>query len=200
MISCPRPIIGFAAFSGTGKTTLLKRLIPRLRKDGLNLALVKHAHHNFDVDHEGKDSHALRKAGSEQVLLASRNRYAWIRELPERHREPSLSEALQQLDMTHIDLVLVEGFKAEPFPKIELHRPALGKPLLFRSDRHIIAIATDTEHVENCPLPHLDLNDADAIAHFILQRAMQDPSPDDEGEVKDSCRSKRSFSNASAGR
>ncbi|MEJ2053675.1 MAG: molybdopterin-guanine dinucleotide biosynthesis protein MobB [Calditrichaceae bacterium] len=112
----------------------------------------------------------------------------------------AISEALQQLDMTHIDLVLVEGFKAEPFPKIELHRPALGKPLLFRSDRHIIAIATDTEHVENCPLPHLDLNDADAIAHFILQRAMQDPSPDDEGEVKDSCRSKRSFSNASAGR
>ena len=162
------PVIGFCAWSGTGKTTLLKRLIPLLVGRGLRPGVIKHAHHDFDIDHPGKDSYELRKAGARQMLITSRRRMALITELDDDERDdPSLAEALSALDERGLDLVLVEGFKHESFPKIELHRPALGKPLLFPSDPDIIALASDAPVPENTSLPVLDMNDADEVARFI---------------------------------
>jgi molybdopterin-guanine dinucleotide biosynthesis protein MobB len=172
MIDYPRPIIGFSAFSGTGKTTLLKQLLPILREQGLRVTVIKHAHHQFDVDHPGKDSHELRLAGANQMLIASRRRMALVSEFDNEHAEPRLSELLLALDPDTIDLILVEGFKREEIAKIELHRPALGKPLLCANDPWIIAIATDAA-VPDAPeaLPRLNLNDPQEIAAFV-QRQM----------------------------
>ncbi|MGD8910350.1 MAG: molybdopterin-guanine dinucleotide biosynthesis protein B [Chromatiales bacterium] len=171
MIDSPLPLIGFSAFSGTGKTTLLKRLLPRLRAQGLRIAVIKHAHHHFDIDHPGKDSHELRKAGATQTLIASRRRVALVTEFDEDQGEPTLDELLRALDPQKLDLVLVEGFKRATFPKIELHRPALGNPLLCLDDPQIIAIATDGE-IPAAPenLPRLNMNDPQEIARFIEQR------------------------------
>jgi molybdopterin molybdotransferase len=163
----PKPVLGFAAFSGTGKTTLLEKLIPQLNQDGVRIAMVKHAHHEFDIDKPGKDSYRLRKAGAQQILIASSQRQALMTEntFPE---EPRLDELVTRLDLSSIDLVLVEGFKHVPFPKIELHREALGKTLMYPEDDNIIAIATD--HLTDCgDLPSLDINDATAIAAFIVE-------------------------------
>ncbi len=165
----PLPIIGFCAYSGTGKTTLLTRLIPLLKSHGLRLGVVKHAHHSFDLDLQGRENHLLRNVGAEQLLLASRRGITWIEETPEKVEEPRLSELLQALDPSRLDLVLVEGFKREPFPKIELHRPAMGTPLLHLQDSTIIAIASDTpvlSHISG--LSRLDLNRPDQIAGFIM--------------------------------
>jgi molybdopterin-guanine dinucleotide biosynthesis protein B len=162
------PILGFAAWSGTGKTTLLKRLIPRLTAQGLRLGLVKHAHHAFEIDYPGKDSYELRKAGACRVMLSSSRRRALIVEHPEPF-EPRLADELAHFDQAGLDLVLVEGFKRERFPKIELHRPALGVPLLFPDDPTIIAIATDAEPAVPPSIPRLDLNDPERIAGFILR-------------------------------
>jgi len=171
---CDRPVIGFAAFSGTGKTTLLTRLVPILRERGLRIAMVKHAHHRFDVDQPGKDSYELRKAGAEQMLIASRRRWALMCETPERTDDPKLAELLAHLDTAQVDLVLVEGFKHERFPKIELHRPALGHPLLAAEDDSILAVATDAPLAEPAPaVPRLDLNDPAAIADFIARHLEQ---------------------------
>ncbi|HYE36832.1 molybdopterin-guanine dinucleotide biosynthesis protein B [Methylocaldum sp.] len=162
------PILGFAAFSGTGKTTLLKKIIPLLRLNDLNVGLIKHSHHSFEIDYPGKDSYELRQAGASPVMLSSSHRRAIIVE----HRvirEPTLAEELAYFDQTDLDLILVEGFKRERFPKIELHRPALGKPLLFPDDETIIAIATDTEPAVTPGIPRLDINDPDQIARFICQ-------------------------------
>lgn len=161
------PVIGFAAFSGTGKTTLLKRLIPLFRAAGLRPGVVKHAHHQVEFDVPGKDSYELRKAGAGQVLLASERRWALMAEEPEAI-EPELPALLDRLDHRVLDLVLIEGFRHLPFPKIELHRPSLGKPLLFESDASVIAIASDGDIGRPCQLPQLDLNDPAAIADFIL--------------------------------
>ena len=162
------PILGFAAFSGTGKTTLLKKIIPQLRLNGLNVGLIKHSHHSFEIDHPGKDSYELRRAGASPVMLSSSHRRAII---TERRiiQEPALAEELTYFDQTGLDLILVEGFKRERFPKIELHRPALGKPLLFPNDDSIIAIATDSDPVVTPGIPRLDLNDPDQITRFICQ-------------------------------
>lgn len=168
------PVLGFVAFSGTGKTTLLTRLIPLLRAHGLHLGLIKHTHHNFDIDIPGKDSYELRKAGAEQVLAASRRRWALITETPERDRDPSLAELLPRLDGSRLDLVLVEGFKHEAIPKIELHRPALGHPRLWPDDPDVIAVACDAALTPAPPVPVLDLNDPDAIAEFVLQFTRRD--------------------------
>jgi molybdopterin-guanine dinucleotide biosynthesis protein MobB len=166
------PLLGFAAWSGTGKTTLLSKLIPLLRKQGLRIALVKHAHHDFDIDHPGKDSYRLRKAGAEHVVVASNRRLAMIREIGMRREEPSLQEALVALDLTHIDLVLVEGFKHERIPKIELYRHSLDKPLLHRGDPTIIAIASDTPVDINANIgsriDQLDIDDPGQIAEYIM--------------------------------
>jgi molybdopterin-guanine dinucleotide biosynthesis protein MobB len=168
MLEFPIPILGICAFSGTGKTTLLTRLLPLLRARAIRVAVVKHAHHSFEMDTPGKDSYELRKAGARQMLVASRNRMALLTEHLERRDEPILVEALALLDCATADLVLVEGFKHEPIPKIELHRPALGKPLLCRKDRDIVAVASDGA-VELPPeLPLLDLNAPEPIAEFIV--------------------------------
>ena len=173
MIRFSRPLIGCCAYSGAGKTTLLAGLLPRLQARGLRVAVVKHAHHAFEMDQPGKDSHSLRLAGAHQVLVASRKRMAWIREFQPEREEPSLQDALDALDPRGLDLVLVEGFKHEPYPKIELHRPSLGRPLIYPDDEHVVAIATDAplQHTVNIGerlLFTLDLNDHEAIAVFII--------------------------------
>jgi len=167
MINFPLPLLGFCAYSGTGKTTLLKKLIPLLKNNGLKIAVVKHAHHRFDIDHPGKDSYELRQAGADQMLVASRRRIAFIKETPDQRKEPVLEEALAMLSTEDLDLVLVEGFKQAAIPKIELHRPALGKPLLYPHDQQIIAIATDTPLELNPAITQLDLNEPGEIVTFI---------------------------------
>ena len=162
------PLLGFAAYSGTGKTTLLRRLLPLLKARGLRVGVVKHAHHSFDTDIPGKDSYELRKAGAAQMLVASRRRWALVTETASA-REPRLEDALRHLDQASLDLILVEGFKAESFPKIELHRPGLGHPLLCHDDRSIIAVATDAPLAIDPGVPQLDLNRPDEIAEFILR-------------------------------
>jgi molybdopterin-guanine dinucleotide biosynthesis protein MobB len=170
-IQFPVPLIGFAAFSGTGKTTLLLKLLPLLKSTGMRIAVVKHAHHSFDVDYPGKDSYRLRSAGADEMLVATRCRTALIRECSDGRGEPSLAQTLAMLDPTRLDLVLVEGFKREPFAKIELHRTALHSPLLFPGDANIVAIATDEGQlaVDPGPLPQLSINRPAEIAAFILE-------------------------------
>jgi molybdopterin-guanine dinucleotide biosynthesis protein MobB len=160
------PVLGFAARSGTGKTTLLTKLIPLLRSRGLEIGVIKHAHHQFDIDQPGKDSYRLRQAGARQTLIASDTRHALITEATETG-DPSLAGLIAALDPELVDLVLVEGFRHEPYPKIELHRPALGKPLLSQSDPTIVAVASDA--AVDTELPRLDLNEPSQIADFVLR-------------------------------
>lgn len=167
MIRCDRPLLGFCAFSGTGKTTLLTRLIPLLRTRGVRVAVIKHAHHRFDIDRPGKDSYRFRAAGAAQVLIASQRRLALMRELPAGLPEPPLAELVGCLELSETDLILVEGFKHEPIPKIELYRPSLGHPLLHGDDPHVIAVATDARIAPARALPVLDLNAPEAIADFV---------------------------------
>jgi molybdopterin-guanine dinucleotide biosynthesis adapter protein len=162
------PIIGFAAQSGTGKTTLLIQLMPLLRARGLRVGVVKHAHHDFEIDHPGKDSFELRKSGASRLLIASRARWAVIND----HDEPCealLNDVLANLDQRDLDLVLVEGFKDEIFAKIELHREACGATLLFPTDASIVAVATDVPMLPTPPLPVLNLNAPEDIADFIVR-------------------------------
>jgi len=168
MIQFPLPLIGLCAFSGTGKTTLLTQLIPRLKQRDLRVGVVKHAHHNFDIDHPGKDSYEFRQAGAEQVAVASHKRIAWIKENTIDKNEPDLSDALAALDINDLDLVIAEGFKNESFAKIELHRPSLGNPLICTHDKNIIALATDADVTVTPTLQLLDLNNVDEITEFII--------------------------------
>lgn len=161
------PIIGFAAFSGSGKTTLVSGIIPELRKHGLRIGVIKHAHHNFAIDTPGKDSYELRRSGAEQVLIASRQRTAWVREAVD-EREPTLQELLEIYSGQDLDLIIVEGFKHEPFSKIEVHRSAVRRVLLARNDAHIIAVATDSPDSIEADVKTLDLDDHSEIAGFIL--------------------------------
>ncbi|MGR8998362.1 MAG: molybdopterin-guanine dinucleotide biosynthesis protein B [Gammaproteobacteria bacterium] len=166
------PILGFAAFSGTGKTTLLTQIIPILKQQGLCIGLIKHSHHNFQIDQPGKDSFRLREAGASPVMLVSTHRRAIITEIaPE--REPRLDDQLLLFDQSELDLILVEGFKAEQFPKIELHRPSLNKPLLYPNDPDIIAIASDCTLKTPDYLTQLDINQPEMIATFILNQFMR---------------------------
>ncbi len=167
MIDYPLPLVGFSAYSGTGKTTLLLKLIPLLKSRGLAIGMVKHAHHSFEIDQPCKDSYELRQAGADQMLVASRRRMALIKEFSEAQEEPLLEDLLCYLDPAGLDLVLVEGFKQAAFPKIELHRAGRRVPLLHPQDPHIIAIASDTP-VETA-LPQFDINQPGQIADFILR-------------------------------
>ena len=171
----PVPLVGFVAWSGTGKTTLIEALLPLLRARALRVGAVKHAHHAFDPDLPGKDSHRLRHAGAERVLVASAKRYALMVETPD-DGEPALDRCLQALGTRTLDLVLVEGFKHERFPKIELHRPALGKPLMFPDDDSIVAVATDAPLARRTTLPLLDLNDPAAIAEHLHDNVVAVPA------------------------
>lgn len=168
MIQCPVAIIGFCAFSGTGKTTLLTQLIPLLKSSGLRIGVIKHAHHNFEIDHPNKDSYKLRHAGTEQMLIVSEKCIAKIKEVKHNKNKINLQTVLDELDYKTLDLILIEGFKHYNFPKIELHRPELKKPLIFPNDNSVIAIATnDKLATQPAHLPILDLNDIQDIAEFI---------------------------------
>jgi molybdopterin-guanine dinucleotide biosynthesis protein B len=156
--------IAIAGYSGSGKTTLIERVIPCLVMDGFKVSLIKHAHHEFDVDHPGKDSHRHRMAGAMEVMIGSSNRWALMHEL-RGEAEPSLQELLKR--MTPCDLVIVEGWKFHAIPKIEVHRKLAGKPLLFPDDQHVVAIATDEALATD--LPQFGLEDADGVAAFIVQ-------------------------------
>ncbi|HVC49467.1 MAG TPA: molybdopterin-guanine dinucleotide biosynthesis protein B [Burkholderiales bacterium] len=157
-------VFGFAGFSGSGKTRLIEQLIPVFVKTGLRVSLVKHAHHDFDLDVPGKDSWRHRQAGCTEVMVSSSARWAIMHEL-RGDQEPGLDEQLRH--MSPVDLVLVEGFKREPIPKLEIWRPEVGKPLLYPEDTHIIAIAS-TQSLD-CLLPQFDLDDPYAIAGFIMR-------------------------------
>jgi molybdopterin-guanine dinucleotide biosynthesis protein B len=169
MQSSDVPLLGFAALSGTGKTTLLTQLIPILKQHGLRIGLIKHAHHDFDIDNPGKDSFRLREAGASPVLIVSDRRRAMITEFSS-EQEPALKDQVCQFDQAGLDLILVEGFKKERFPKIELHRAELEQPLLYPNDPDIIAIATDDSGLQIPDyLALLDINQPEMIVTFILK-------------------------------
>jgi molybdopterin-guanine dinucleotide biosynthesis protein B len=156
-------VFGFAGWSGSGKTTLIEKLIPRLAKRGLRVSLIKHAHHTFDVDKPGKDSYRHRHAGASEVLVTSSQRWVLMHEL-RGTPEPSFEQQLKHL--SPCDLVIVEGFKFQPIPKLEVHRAGTDAALLHPNDANIVAVATDAKIETKLPL--LDLNDDEAIADFIL--------------------------------
>jgi molybdopterin-guanine dinucleotide biosynthesis protein B len=161
------PVLGFAAYSGTGKTTLLVQLLPLLKQEGLRVGMIKHAHHSFDVDQPGKDSYELRHAGAERMLVGSRQRWALMVETPSA-QEPTLQALLQHMPCAGLDLILVEGFKHERFAKIELHRGETAQPWLYPQDDSIIAVATDMPASLPSPIATvLDINQPADIAHFI---------------------------------
>jgi len=157
-------IFGFAGWSGSGKTTLMTALIPELVYRGMSVSTLKHAHHAFDVDQPGKDSWRHRQAGAREVMISSQNRWALMHEL-RGAPEPTFDELVRR--MSPVDLLLVEGFKRHPHPKIEVYRPSLGKPLLHPEDPLVVAIASD-ETLPGVTLPWLPLSDASAVATFIL--------------------------------
>ncbi|MDW6092951.1 molybdopterin-guanine dinucleotide biosynthesis protein B [Vibrio rhizosphaerae] len=162
-------VLGFAAFSGTGKTTLLESLIPLLIARGLRVGVYKHSHHVIEQDKPGKDSFRLRQAGALQTLLATPERAILTTEYS--NASPDFYHLLRQFDTENLDLILVEGCKEKRFTKIELHRHDLDKPWLYPDDPDIIAVATDRNI--DCPLPCLDLNNAAQIAEFVI-RYVQD--------------------------
>ncbi|WP_338559474.1 molybdopterin-guanine dinucleotide biosynthesis protein MobB [Erwinia sp. E_sp_B01_3] len=158
------PVLGITAWSGTGKTTLLKQLIPLLKIRGIRPGLIKHTHHDVDVDTPGKDSYELRKAGADQVMVANRNRWALMTETPG-NEALDLQFLASRMDETLLDIILVEGFKHDAIPRILLHRQGSGQAVM--PDSRVIAVASDSDLCLEIPL--LDLNAADKIADFIVQ-------------------------------
>jgi molybdopterin-guanine dinucleotide biosynthesis protein B len=156
-------VFGIAGYSGSGKTTLIEKLIPVFTARGLKVSVIKHAHHGFDLDRPGKDSYRHRQAGATEVLMLSGDRWVLMHEL-RGAAEPSLEEQLAIL--SPCDLVLIEGFKAAAVPKVEVHRPAHGKPPLFPDNPHVVAVACDGPL--DAPLPLLPLNDPQPVAEFII--------------------------------
>ncbi|MHB1098062.1 MAG: molybdopterin-guanine dinucleotide biosynthesis protein B [Burkholderiales bacterium] len=163
-------IFGFAGYSGSGKTTLIEKLIPLFVQEGLRVSLIKHAHHDFDLDQPGKDSHRHRAAGAGEVLISSNRRWAIMHELAGEAELP-LAALLGRL--SPCDIVFVEGFKHDPILKIEVHRKAAMKPLLFPEDPHIVGIACDAR-IETA-LPLIDLDRPDLIAAFIKNHLGMNP-------------------------
>lgn len=156
-------IFGFCGWSGSGKTTLVEAVIPLLTERGLKISVIKHAHHKVDIDKPGKDSYRFRDAGASEVILASAQRWALMHEL-RGDSEPELEELVRHV--SPCDLVLVEGYKSAGLPKVEVHRPSLGKPLLYSGYQDVVAIASDVALAVE--LPVLNLNDPPAIASFVL--------------------------------
>jgi molybdopterin-guanine dinucleotide biosynthesis protein B len=165
-------VFGLAGWSGSGKTTLLVRLIPALVARGLSVSTIKHAHHAFDVDRPGKDSHSHRLAGAREVMVSSANRFALMHEL-RGAPEPTVEELVAR--MSPVDLLLIEGFKHHAHDKLEVHRPALGKPLLAPGDQRVVAVASDAR-LEGLPVPLLPLDDIEAIAGFVVDRCGLGPA------------------------
>ncbi|HXA70103.1 MAG TPA: molybdopterin-guanine dinucleotide biosynthesis protein B [Stellaceae bacterium] len=160
-------VFGLIGWSGSGKTTLMTRLIPELAGRGVRVSTVKHAHHSFDVDQPGKDSFLHRAAGAVEVMVASANRWALMHE----HRgapEPELEHLVR--GMTPVDLLMIEGFKHHRHPRLEVHRPSVGKPLICREDPTVLAVASD-EPIPALPVPRLELDDIHGIADFVLTHA-----------------------------
>ncbi len=164
-------LIGLAGFSGSGKTTLLEKLLPVLIARGRRVSTIKHAHHSFDVDQPGKDSHTHRLVGASEVLISSNRRWALMHEL-RGEPEPALAELVVRL--SSVDLVVVEGFKTERHAKLEVYREAVGKPLLYPNDPHIVAIASDVRP-PHASIPWASLDDVDAIADLVEQLARPFP-------------------------
>ena len=164
------PFFGLAGWSGSGKTTLCTKLIENFTKIGIKVGTLKHAHHKFELDKPGKDSFNLRKAGSRPMIISSKERFALIQENDE-NEEKSLFQMLEMFAKDPIqkcDLIIVEGFKNEPIPKIEVYRKIIGKPELYKEDKNIFAIATDTKI--NSSIPILDLNKVNSISDYILKK------------------------------
>jgi molybdopterin-guanine dinucleotide biosynthesis adapter protein len=157
-------VLGIVGWSGSGKTTLLTRLLPLLRARGLTVSTVKHTHHGFDMDQPGKDTFRHREAGALEVLVASGTRWALLHEVS--GPEPRLPELLAR--MQPVDLVLVEGFKTHPFAKLEVYRPALGKPPIWHKEPDIVAVAADAP-LASCDRTLLPLNDTAAVVAWMLQ-------------------------------
>ena len=161
-------IIGLAGWSGSGKTTLITRLVPRLTARGLKVSTLKHAHHGFDLDQPGKDSFMHRAAGASEVVVSSAKRFAILHEL-RGEEEWSLPALVKK--MAPVDLVLVEGFKRDAFPKLEIHRSGNGKPLIHPDDPHIVAIASDVP-LPQVRVPVIDLDDIERIADLVTAKAV----------------------------
>lgn len=161
-------IVGLAGWSGSGKTTLITKLIPTLKERGLSVSTLKHAHHGFDLDRPGKDSFMHREAGATEVIIASASRWAMLHELRQEEEWDMLDLVAK---LSPVDLVLVEGFKRDAFPKIEVHRAENDKPLLYPDDPYIAAIAANVALPE-VKLPVVDLNDVEAIADLLLKHAV----------------------------
>jgi molybdopterin-guanine dinucleotide biosynthesis adapter protein len=161
-------IIGLAGWSGSGKTTLIKKVIPRLIARGLKVSTLKHAHHGFDVDHPGKDSFFHREAGATEVIISSGKRFAILHEL---RGEPEWNLPALLSKITPVDLVLIEGYKRDAFPKLEVHRAENGKPLLQPDDPHIVAITTDVP-LKNVKVPLVDLNNTELIVDALVKYAV----------------------------
>jgi len=159
------PLLGIAAYSGTGKTTLLKQLIPLLRQREIRVGLIKHTHHDMDVDTPGKDSYELRKAGADQTLVASDRRWALMTETPEQ-LPLDLHYLASRFDRDKVDVILVEGFRHEPVSKIILYREDIGRPLEDMLDKFVIAVASDRPVTG---VKFLDINQPEAIAEFIAE-------------------------------
>lgn len=158
-------LFGLAGWSGSGKTTLMVRLLPLLIRRGLRVSTMKHAHHGFDVDKPGKDSHSHREAGATEVLVSSATRWALMHEnrgAPEPHLEELIAR------MTPVDLLIVEGFKSHAHDKLEIYRAANGKPLMAPADPHVVAVASDGP-IPGLDRPRLDLDDVETIAQFIIR-------------------------------
>ena len=173
MIKSIIPVLGFAAFSGAGKTTLLVNLISIFNGMNIRTAVIKHSHHRFNIDLEGKDSYEFRKSGARQVLIASSNQWALMVESEIDH---SLEHHIQNLQQDSLDLILIEGYKQAAIPKIEVYRPSLGHPLLSEHDDNIIAIATDDILGIDSGVSILNLNKPDQIAQFIIDTFMKEKS------------------------
>jgi molybdopterin-guanine dinucleotide biosynthesis protein B len=159
-------IFGLAGWSGSGKTTLMVKLIPELVSRGISVSTMKHAHHEFDIDQPGKDSHEHRQAGASEVMISASKRWALMHEL-RGDEEPSVEDLIGQ--MSPVDLLLVEGFKWHAHPKMEIHRPSVGKPLLQTDDTEIVAVASD-EALTGLPVPVFNLDDISGIADFIVDK------------------------------
>jgi molybdopterin-guanine dinucleotide biosynthesis protein B len=168
-------VFGLAGWSGSGKTVLLTQLLPALIARGLTVSTVKHAHHEFDVDQPGKDSWSHRQAGAREVMVASARRWALMHE-HRGAREPGLEDLLRH--MSPVDLVLVEGFKEGAFPKLEVHRAVLGKPLLYPEDRNIVALACDDAEVPAARLPRFELGDIGGICDLIVAHCRTEEAVD----------------------
>jgi molybdopterin-guanine dinucleotide biosynthesis protein MobB len=161
------PVIGFAGYSGSGKTTVIRDLIPALKEKGVRPSVIKHAHHDFDIDYPGKDSYELRKAGAGQIIVGSAHRWAMITESGD-GREPDLTEFLAQLNLLSTDVILVEGFRDISFPKIEIFRTSEARSPFYKHDAYIIAIVSDAALPGDSEIPVFGPENSADLADFVV--------------------------------